>query len=90
MEFLLDAILVHISKASESGELYEPRHAFGFKNKVGLLKGWLDHPKLLTNKELNKRVLSLTKALANSRSEILHSHLKHYDTATQMVTIQNI
>ena len=53
---------------------------------MDLLKGWLDHPKLLTNKELNKRVLSLTKALANSRNEILHSHLKHYDTATQMVT----
>lgn len=35
-------------------------------------------------------MLSLTKALANSRNEILHSHLKHLDTATQMVTIQNI
>ena len=90
MEFLLDAILVHINKASESGELYEPRHAFGFKNKVDLLKDWLDHPKLLANKELNKKVLSLTKELANSRNEILHSHLKHYDAATQVFTIQNI
>jgi hypothetical protein len=90
MEFLLDTILVHINKASESAELYDPRHAFGFKNKVELLKAWLDHPKLIASNELNKRVLSLTKELANSRNEILHSHLKHYDAATKEFTIQSI
>lgn len=90
MEFLLDAILLHINKASESADLYNARHAFGFKNKVDLLKRWLDHPALAPTKDLTKKVLSLTKELANSRNEILHSHLKAYDPATGVFTIQTI
>jgi hypothetical protein len=90
MEFLLDAILLHINKAGESQKLYNGRHAFGFKNKVDLLKRWLDHPSLAPTKELTKKVLSLAKELANSRNEILHSHLKVYDPRTGVFIIQTI
>ena len=71
-----------------SRQMYDPRHAFGFKNKVELLKDWLDHPKLASEKESSLKFLSMLKQFAGDRNEIFHGHLKNYDKATKTLLFQ--
>ena len=90
MELMLDAVLMRINKVAESNELYNPVHPVGFKQKVDLMKKWLDHPKLSPHKETFRETLIIFKELANSRNDFLHSDIRAFDTATGQFTVANI
>jgi hypothetical protein len=91
MEFLLDAILLHINKEKESPILYSPHHPVAFKRKVDLLKAWINkHPAYLQIGTDYGETLPLLKELAISRGESIHGLIEKYDMATGEFTITGL
>jgi hypothetical protein len=82
MELMLDIILLHINKASESPEIYDPEHPVSFKRKLKLMKRWLKHPKLAPGRNIFRKSLAILKTLADTRNDVLHSHITSFDPQT--------
>ena len=84
LETQVDALLIHVNKASHSKEIYSPDHAKGFEGKLELLKKWFkNHPELKPMAEDMRAAVTGLKKLSKIRNQTLHAIFERYDADQQ-------